>query len=142
MGIESSSLGRDMVGFAIGAIAGAASSGLVIVSFIPLPPEDLQRDYARAVFGAVVSVSFFAGGFIGRRGFSADALSDLVSPIIGTYAVSIFFCMAAGLSLSETLFPLAFVSVGVFASALFSVALQKFFPQKLQVEASWDDSPN
>jgi hypothetical protein len=142
MGIESSSLGRDMVGFAIGAIAAAAASGLVFVSFIQVPPEDLPRDYTRTVLGAVVVVSFFAGGFIGRRGFSADTLMDLVPPIFGTYAASTFFCMAAGLSWNETLSPLAFVSVGIFASALLSVALQKFFPLELPVETSWDDPPN
>jgi len=126
------------VGFALGAIAGASSAGLVFVSFIPLPPEDLQRDYTRAVWGAVVLVSFFAGGFIGRRGFSADALVALVPSILGTYAVSIFLCMAAGLSWAETLVPLAFVSVGLFVSALLSLALQRFFPQKLPVEPTWD----
>lgn len=138
MGIESSSIGRDMVGFAIGAIAAAAGSGLVFVSFIPLPPDDLQRQYARAVCGAVVTVSFFGGGFIGRRGISADALADLVPAILGTYAVSVFLCMAEVMSWRETLATLAFVSVGISISALLSLALQKFFPQKLPIETSWD----
>lgn len=136
MGIDSSSLGRDLAGFATGAITGATSSWLVFVSFIPLPPEDLQRDYARAVCGAIVLVSFFAGGFIGRRGFSADALADLVPPILGTYAVSVFLCLAAGVSWGEAVPLLAFVSVGMFASALLSLALQKLFPQKSPVEAA------
>ena len=77
-----------------------------------------------------VGVMFFCGGFIGRRGFSAEALSDLFPSVVGTYAVAVLFPLIAGLSFGELAPLVGFASAGVVASSVGSLLLMKWFPPK------------
>ncbi len=75
-----------------------------------------------------VGVMFFCGGFIGRRGFSAEALSDLVPSVVGTYVIAVLFPLIAGLSFGELAPLVGFASAGVVASAFGSLLLMRWFP--------------
>ena len=95
------SLVRDIIGFFIGGVSAAVAAGLVFVAFFPLPTENDPRNHVGRTFVMLAVVMFLCGGFIGRRGFSAEALSDLLPSIIGTYAVAGLLPLFSGLSLSE-----------------------------------------
>jgi hypothetical protein len=76
----------------------------------------------------LVILMFFCGGFIGRRGFSADFLSDLCWPVVGSYIVVVFLCILASFSLGETATMAAFATGGILSSAAVSLVLLRRFP--------------
>lgn len=117
MDSHQSSLGRDVAGFLLGGVFAAIAAGLVFVTFFPLPKEHDPRNHIGEVFVLTVLVMFFCGGFIGRRGFSADALSDLFPSIIGTYVAVVLLCLTAGLDFGELPPLVGFATAGVIASA-------------------------
>jgi hypothetical protein len=123
-----SSLARDAFGFLAGAILAAVAAGLIFVAFFPLPKEHDPRNHTGEAFIMTVLVMFFCGGFIGRRGFSAEALSDLLPSVIGTYVVVVVLPLVAGLSFSELAPFLGFASAGVVASVVGSLLLLRWFP--------------
>ena len=108
----------------------AVAAGLVFVAFFPLPAEHNPQNHTGEAFAMTVGVMFFCGGFIGRRGFSAEAVSDLVPSVVGTYAVAILFPLIAGLGLGELAPLVGFASAGVMASAAGSLLLMRWFPSK------------
>jgi len=128
--INRSSLARDAVGFLLGGILAAIGAGLIFVAFFPLPKEQNPRNHTGEAFAITVLVMFLCGGFIGRRGFSAEALSDLLPPVIGTYVAVILLALTAGLGFSELAPLVGFVSAGVVASAVGSLLLMRWFPPK------------
>jgi len=128
MSIQLSSFARDAIGFVVGAIVAAVAAGLVFVTFFPLPKEHGPRNHIGEAFVMTVPVMFFCGGFIGRRGFNAEALSDFVPSVIGTYVVVVVLPLLAGLSFSEIAPFLGFASAGVIASVVGSLLLLKWFP--------------
>ena len=75
-----------------------------------------------------ILVMFFCGGFIGRRGFSAEALSDLIPSVIGTFVTVVLLSLTAGLDLGELAALVGFASAGVVASAVGSLRLMRWFP--------------
>jgi hypothetical protein len=125
-----SSLARDAVGFLAGAVLAAVAAGLIFVAFFPLPKEHDPRNHTGEAFMMTVLVMFFCGGFIGRRGFSAEALSDLLPSVIGTYVVVVVLPLIAGLSFIELAPFLGFASAGVAASVAGSLLLLRWFPPK------------
>lgn len=75
-------------------------------------------------------VMFFCGGFVGRRGFNAESLSDFLPSVIGTYVVVTCLGLLAGLSLQELAPMIGFTSVGILASIVSSLILLRRFPPK------------
>ncbi len=131
MSSDQSSLLRDTIGFLVGAVTAAAAAGLVFVMFYPpLPESNPSRHDRAAALAILVIVMFFCGGFIGRRGLSAQFLSDLRWPVVGSYIVVAFLCLLASFSLAETAIMLAFATAGILSSAVLSLALLWRFPLK------------
>ena len=128
MSTRLSPFARDSIGFIVGGIVSAVAAGLIFVSFFPLPKEHDPRNHTDEAFIMTVLVMFFCGGFIGRRGFSAEALSDFLPSVIGTYVVAVVLPLLAGLSFGEVLPLLGFASAGVAASVVGSQLLMRFFP--------------
>jgi drug/metabolite transporter (DMT)-like permease len=128
MNFNRSSLGRDAVGFFAGALLAAIAAGLVFVAFFPLPKEHDPRNHTGEAFMMTVLVMFFCGGFVGRCGFSAEALSDLLPSVIGTYVVVVLLPLVAGLSFGEIMPFLGFASAGIAASVAGSLLLLRRFP--------------
>ena len=73
---------------------------------------------------------FFCGGFIGRRGLSADFLSDLRWPVVGSYVAVVFLRVLASFSLGETATMAAFATAGILSSVVVSLVLLRRFPMK------------
>jgi hypothetical protein len=119
---------RDAVGFIAGGILAAASAGLVFVAFIPLGNIYDGRNHAPDAFMLTVLVMFFCGGFVGRRGFSADSRSDFLPSIIGTYVAVVSLALLAGLSLIEILPFVGFASAGIVCAVVASLLFLKWFP--------------
>src|SRR5438105_11572491 len=131
MNSNQSSFLRDLIGFLVGAVVAAAAAGLVFVLFYPPLPESNPSRHDRAgALAILVIVMFFSGGFIGRRGFSADFLSDLRWPVVGSYIVVVFLCFLASFSLGEIATMVAFATTGILSSAVVSVILLSRFPVK------------
>ena len=131
MNSNQSSFLRDLIGFLVGAVVAAATAGLVFVLFYPPLPESNPSRHDRAgALAILVIVMFFSGGFIGRRGFSADFLSDLRWPVVGSYIVVVFLCFLASFSLGEIATMVAFATTGILSSAVVSVILLSRFPVK------------
>ena len=122
---------RDLGGFLVGAVVAATVAGLVFVAFYPPLPESNPSQHDRsAALALLIIVMFFCGGFVGRRGFSADFLSDLSWPVLGSYAVVVFLCVLASFSLGETATMVGFATAGILASAAVSLVLLRRFPMK------------
>ena len=128
MNIRRPSFIRDALGFVAGGILAAVSSGLVFLAFVPLGDIYDGRNHVPEAFMLTVLVMFFCGGFIGRRGFSAEARSDFVPSIIGTYVAVVGLPLLAGLSLIEALPFVGFASVGVASAVIASLIFSKRFP--------------
>ena len=128
--MNQSSLLRDVVGFVVGGLTAAVAAALIFLAFFPLPSEPKRTDHTGEALAMLVLVMLFCGGFIGRRGFSADFISDLVPPVIGSYVAVIGLCVIAGLSLGELAPMVGFASVGIITSAVVSLALLRWFPPK------------
>jgi hypothetical protein len=129
------SLARDTAGFFLGGILAAVAAGLVFVAFFPLPKENDPRNHTGEAFTMTVLVMFFCGGFIGRRGFSAEALSDLLPSAIGTFVAVILLSLFAGLDFRELAPLVGFASAGVVASAVGSLLLMRWFPPRTHHDA-------
>jgi len=125
-----SSLARAAAGFLFGGILAAVAAGLVFVAFFPLPKEHDPRNHTSEAFGMTALVMFFCGGFIGRRGFSAEALSDLLPSVIGTFVTVVLLSLTAGLDFGELAPLVGFAATGVVASAVGSLLLMRWFPPK------------
>jgi hypothetical protein len=122
---------RDLIGFIVGALVAAATAGLVFVLFYPpLPESNPNRHDRAAALAILIIVMFFSGGFIGRRGFSADFLSDLRWPVVGSYIVVVFLYFLASFSLGEIATMVGFATAGVLSSAIASLILLWRFPVK------------
>ena len=124
------SLARDTAGFLLGGMLAAVAAGLVFVAFFPLPKEHNPRNHTGEAFMMTVLVMFFCGGFIGRRGFSAEALTDLLPSVIGTFVAVVLLSLTAGLDFGELAPLVGFASAGVVASAVGSLLLMRWFPPK------------
>ena len=72
-------------------------------------------------------VTFFCGGFIGQRAFSANFWTELLWPIAGVYSVIGFLCLTAGLDLREAAIMIGFASVGIITSTILSLILRRWF---------------
>jgi len=127
-----SSLLRDVLGFLVGGVLAAVASGVVLVLFYPLPAVPDPHNHTGEALAMLVLVMFFCGGFIGRRGFSADFISDLWPSVITAFGVTLFLCVLAGLSFDELAKMLGFATVGIVTSAAMSLLLQRWFPPKIE----------
>ena len=130
------SLARDAAGFLLGGVLAAVAAGLVFVAFFPLPKEHNPRNHTGEAFAMTVLVMFFCGGFIGRRGFSAEALSDLIPSVVGTFVTVVVLSLFAGLGFGELAPLVGFASAGVVASAVGSLLLLRWFPPKTHDHAA------
>ena len=124
------SLLRDVIGFAVGAMVGAVAAGIVYLAFLGAP-KGAHNGEDGAPLAVLVVFMLFAGGFIGRRGFTADFISDLYPSTIGSYIVAVISCVFAGLSLGELGAMIAFATMGILASAVTSLLLMRCFPPKI-----------
>ncbi len=109
---------------------GATAAGLVYVAFLGVPTGAHNGEDGTPL-AALILFIFFAGGFVGRRGFSADFLSDLYPSIIGSYVVAVFLCVIAGLSFGELSAMIGFATVGILMSVVTSLLLMRCFPPKI-----------
>lgn len=125
---------RDLIGFLVGGVTAAVATGLVFSAFHPMPAERSTHDHTPEVLAALVIAMFFAGGFIGRRGISADFYSDLLRSVLGSYLILGFLFVIASLDFVEIAALLGFVTVGVLASAVVSLLLLRWFPPKIDHE--------
>lgn len=130
MNIRQPSFFRDALGFLVGGILAAASAGLLFVAFIPLGDINNPRNHVPEAFMLTILTMFFSGGFIGRRGFSAEGRSDFFPSIIGTYVAVFGLPLFAGLSFSEALPFAGFATAGVVAAVAASVVFLKWFPME------------
>ena len=128
MNIRQPSFLRDLIGFIAGGILAAVSAGLVFVAFVPLGDIRDGRNHVPEAFMLTVLVMFVCGGFIGRRGFSAEGRSDFYPSIIGTYVAVLGLPLLAGLSFIEALPFVGFASAGVVAAVVASLAFLAWFP--------------
>jgi hypothetical protein len=125
------SLGRLVIGFVAGGLLAAVAAGLVFSVFFPVP-QDHNRNHNGEGLELTIGLMFFSGGFIGVRGFNADALSDLAWPVIGSYVVVAIIYAMVGFSLRQIAPPLAcFSTAGIVASAIGTLLLRKWFPPEL-----------
>jgi len=132
--MNQSSFLRDLAGFVVGGITAALATGLVFIAFNPIPTVRTPHNHAPEVLALLAVAMFFAGGFIGRRGISAEFRSELLRPVIGTYLIIAFLCLIASLDLTETGAVLGFVTVGVVASAAVSLLILRWFPPRVDDE--------
>jgi hypothetical protein len=132
--MNQSSFLRDLTGFLVGGVTAALATGFVFSAFHPMPAERTPHNHTPEVLAVLVIAMFFAGGFIGRRGMSADFYSDLLPSIIGTYLVLGFLCVIASLDFVEIAAVLGFVTVGVVTSVVVSLLLLRWFPPKIDHE--------
>jgi hypothetical protein len=131
MGSKQPSLLRDVCGFLVGALVAVTVAGLVFVLvYPPLPESDPSRPDRGGALAILAIVMFFCGGFIGRRGFSADFLSDLLWPVVGSYIAVGCLCVLATFSFGETATMTAFATAGILSSAVVSLVLLRRFPVK------------
>ena len=129
--MNQSSLLRDIVGFIVGGVTAAVASALILLAFFPLPPDPKPTDHTGEALAVLVLVTFFCGGFIGRRGFSADFWSDLFPSVIGSYVVIGFLCLISSLDFREATTMIGFASVGIVTSVVVSLLLLRWFPPKI-----------
>jgi hypothetical protein len=130
------SLLRDVIGFLVGGLVAGIASVLVFLAFVPLPPEpkptDFSPDYTGVALTILILVTFFCGGFIGRRAFSADFWSDLLPSVVTSYAVIGFLCLLEGLDMCEVAPMVGFSSAGIIISAIALIFLGRRFPPKVE----------
>jgi len=120
-----------VVGFIIGGLVAAVVAGVTLVTVFPIPPDESGRpNYGPVALTAVVIASFFSGGFIGRRAFSADFWSDLLPSVATSYGVMLFLCPTASLDFRETAFMIGFASAGIVISATFLIFLGRRFHRR------------
>lgn len=132
--MHQSSFIRDLMGFLAGGIAGAASILVLFLLFQRAPSHPTPHDHTMEALLAFCIALFFAGGFIGRRGISADFYSDFFPPVIGTYVILGFLCVLAGLGFVEIAGAMGIVTVGVVASVVVTLLLRRWFPPKTDHE--------
>ena len=122
---------RDISGFLAGGFLAALLSGLVFIAFVPLLPPK-PTDHTREALAMLVLVTFFCGGFIGRRALSADFLSQLLLSFGCSYAAMVFLCVLASLDFVEIARMIGLASAGILPSAGVLFLLCQRFPPKPQ----------
>lgn len=132
MNTNQSSLLRDVIGFIVGSLVAPVASALVFLAFFPLPVEPDPRDHTGEALVILCIVMLVCGGFIGRRGFSADFWSDLLPSVGGSFVASVIVCLIASLDLRETATMMGFGAVGIVASAVVVLLLGHRFPRKTE----------
>lgn len=111
----------------------AVVAGVTLATVFPIPPDEPGRpNYGPVALVAVVIASFFCGGFIGRRAFSADFWSDLLPSVATSYGVMLFLCLTGSLDVRETASMLGFASAGIVVSTTLLIFLGRRFPPKLE----------
>ncbi len=131
MNMNQSSWLRDLVGFLVGGVSAAATSGVIVVSFYPLPATPDPHNHTGEALTVLVLILFSCGGFIGRRGFSADFISDILPSVITAFGIVLFLCVLPGWSFDEIAKMMGFASVGILVSAVVPLLLQRRFPPKI-----------
>jgi hypothetical protein len=111
---------RDIAGFLAGGFLAAGLSGLVFIAFFR----------SREALAMLVLISFFCGGFVGRRALSADFISQLLLPVGGTYAVMVLLCVLASLDFIEMAQMIGLASAGMLPSAAGLFLFGQRFPPK------------
>jgi hypothetical protein len=86
------------------------------------------RNHAPEAFILTTLLMFFCGGFIGRKGFSANSWSDIAPAIAGTCVAVVGLPLLAGLSLKESLPFVGFASVGVVTTVAAGLLFLRWFP--------------
>ena len=132
MTLQQNSFLRYLVGFLAGATTASASTALTFLAFVPIPPETSPSHHdVGGMLALLVIVMLFSGGFIGGRGFNADFLSDLLRPILGSYAgIGFLSLLAFWGHWGGCAAMIGFSSVGIVASAGCSLLLLRYFPPK------------
>jgi hypothetical protein len=120
---------RDIVGLLAGGLLAALLSSVVFLVLFPLPPAK-PTDHTREALAMLVLFNFFCGGFIGRRAFSADFLSQVLLSVGVSYAVMILLCILASLDFLEMARMIGLASAGILPSAAALFLLGQRFPSK------------
>ena len=108
------------------------TAGIAFYLLVPMPPETSpSRGDTGAAGALLVLMMFFAGGFIGGRGFTADFISDVFRPVLCSYAIIGFLFLLPGWPFTVIAIMIGFVSVGIISSAVCSLLLLRWFPQKV-----------
>ena len=131
------SLLRDVIGFVSGGLIAAIASALVLLAFFPLPPEPDPRNHTGEALVLLCIAMFFCGGFIGRRGISAEYWSDLFPSVGGSFVASVVLCLVASLDLRETATMMGFAAVGIVSSAVALLLLGRRFPLKTESDEGY-----
>jgi hypothetical protein len=122
---------RYLFGFILGAVIAAVTAGIAFHLLVPMPPETSPSRHDTEAAGVLLLLMvFFAGGFIGGRGFTADFVSDVFRPVLCSYAVIGFLCLLASWSFAETAVMIGLASVGIISSAVCSLLLMRWLPPK------------
>ena len=137
-----SSFLRDLVGYAIGGLAGAIASGWIVISIYPLPAIPDPRDHTGEALVFISSLAFLCGGFIGRRAFTPSSFADILRPTLKSGAVGIVLCWMIGLSAKESVTSLLLFGSGLVASGLFAFLFSRIFPSSRKPAAIERDGRN
>ena len=132
--MNQSSFLRHLIGFLVGGVAGALATGLVFSFFHPMPAERTPHNHTPEVLVLLAIAMFFAGGFVGRKGISANFYSDLFPSVLGTYLILGFLAFLASMDLVAVASVLGFATAGVVASVVVSLLLLRWFPPKIDHE--------
>jgi hypothetical protein len=120
---------RDILGFLVGGLLAAAVSAVVFLASFPRPTPS-PTDHTGEALAILILLNFFCGGFIGRRAFSADFVSDLLISVCGSYAVMVFLCVLSSLDFVLIASMMGLASAGILPSAAVLFLLGQRFPRK------------
>lgn len=128
--MKDSPLHRDLIGLLSGGVSGAVATGLVFRLIFPAPDEFTPRDHTPEVLLLLVIATFLAGGLVGRAGFNAEFYSDVLPSALGSLFVIGFLGFIGSLDLDEVAAVMGFAAVGIVTSAVVSLTLLHWFPQR------------
>lgn len=113
---EGPSLRRELSEFALGAIGGSVTAGLLFLCFHPLPAEPDPRDHTREALLVIGLVSCFCGGFVGRRAFSPESWMAMMLPVGKSLLFGLLLCWMIGMPPAAAMEALSYLGAGLLAS--------------------------
>jgi hypothetical protein len=106
---------------------------------ISIPPESSpSRHDVIGAFALLMLMMFFAGGFVGARGLTADFVSDILRPAFCWYAIIIFLCALPGWSLGEAAGTIGLATAGIFSTVVCTLLLTRYITFRPEQEDNQD----
>jgi hypothetical protein len=119
---------RGLAGFIVGGLVAAVSAGFALVSVYPISDDSPGvPNYGPMALTVVAMAAFLSGGFIGRRGFTSEFSWR---PIVIAYVCMTLLCALSDASFQEGAAMIGFVTVGIVASIVVSLAAFRWLPRK------------